>query len=316
VLFFSIVREPQRTSKPAGAAKTASSAASSSSSSSTTTTAAAAAATLSGAKPAERGPYAPVADAEDGTDPQGSDEVSDQAGPSAVVPQQSEAAPEERKVEEYTVMQAIKLTLSEPTVLLLFAAASLRFLGGYSIGSFLPIYYNRQFSEFRDQYSVLNAFVVSVGGALSSYLGGAISDAWCKRTPRARALIPAIGSSLALLPFALTMFSSNFYVSIAGLFLEYLLAECWFGPALAILQNALPSAVRGTAIAVYLFLGTLIGNAAPAIIGLLDPGSVAIRYYLFFAVVISYAGCAVLFFILSALIGAKTDASNRPLLSK
>ena len=31
---------------------------------------------------------------------------------------------------------------------------------------------------------------------------------------------------------------------------RYLVAECWFGPAVSILQNALPPKVRGTGIAV------------------------------------------------------------------
>ena len=41
---------------------------------------------------------------------------------------------------------------------------------------------------------------------------------------------------------AICCLAPNFYVSILlGLFLEYLVAECWFGPAVSILQGAVPA---------------------------------------------------------------------------
>lgn len=162
-------------------------------------------------------------------------------------------------------------------------------------------------------------------------MGGFLADRLSKRTPRARALIPAFGAgrsaqralqpaprphtrafvcpdvpgaALGLVPFIGTMFLPNFYGSIACLFLEYLIAESWFGPAISLMQvravrplrvnhtlrqvpssdsfssatslspqNELPAGVRGIAIAMYLFTATMVGNVAPLVIGALDPNT-------------------------------------------
>ncbi len=44
------------------------------------------------------------------------------------------------------------------------------------------------------------------------------------------------------------------------------MAECWFGPAMSILQCALPSDLRGTAVSILLFIGSMIGNLAPLVV--------------------------------------------------
>ena len=62
------------------------------------------------------------------------------------------------------------------------------------------------------------------------------------------------------------LWSSSLEVSLAFLFAEYLFAECWFGPSLAILQDVLPPAARGSASGLFTAL-TLFGNAAPYAIG-------------------------------------------------
>lgn len=61
-------------------------------------------------------------------------------------------------------------------VLLLFTAASVRFMGGYALGSFLPRFYAVAFPGNNITYSYINAVVVSLGGALSSFVGGRIVD--------------------------------------------------------------------------------------------------------------------------------------------
>jgi uncharacterized protein (DUF2062 family) len=58
-----------------------------------------------------------------------------------------------------------------------------------------------------------------------------------RSTPSAAAIVPALGSLLALIPFLGVMYAENFYVSLGCLLLEYLLAEGWFGPALSIIAS-------------------------------------------------------------------------------
>lgn len=60
-------------------------------------------------------------------------------------------------------------------------AASFRFFGGYAIGFFMPKYFGTVYPTYKDQYSIANAFVVSLCGMTSSLSGGYFSDVYEKK---------------------------------------------------------------------------------------------------------------------------------------
>jgi len=213
-------------------------------------------------------------------------------------------------IKKITTFEAAKIVFSDKCVVILIVAAALRFLGGFSIGAFMPIFYKREFESYQDEYSYLNAGVVSAGGALSSYLGGYLSDLWTKKEPKARAWVPAIGSILGLVPFIGAVFAPNFYSSIACLLLAYIFAECWFGPAISIIQLRIPPEARGVAIAVYMFVGQMVGNIAPAVMGAVDDDTTeTVQIMLAVAVAGSYGGCALLFCVVGRLLDAPAGHS-------
>jgi hypothetical protein len=55
--------------------------------------------------------------------------------------------------------------------------------------------------------------------------------------------------------------------SMFGLLLEYLVAECWFGPVMSVLQGSLPSGARGTGVALFSLVTTLAGSGAVWLLG-------------------------------------------------
>lgn len=63
--------------------------------------------------------------------------------------------------------------------------------------------------------------------------------------PRVRAWVPMVGSLLAIPCWVGVVQSGDFYTSLAFLLAEYIVAECWFGPTVTILQEDLPASVRG-----------------------------------------------------------------------
>jgi len=215
--------------------------------------------------------------------------------------------------------RAIRISFSDSAVTLLFAAAAIRFVGGFAIGAFMPKYFKAQWPDKNDEYSVFNAFVVSAGGALSAFLGGKISDVLRKRDQRWSAWLPALGAVLGFLPMIGVLFMSNFYAAIAFYFFEYLFAECWFGPALSIIQNRIPTDVRGTTISIFLFISNMVGNIAPVVIGKINNGTAeSIRTCILGAVAISYGGCALLFLAVAANMKKPTIAereAGEPLLA-
>ena len=83
--------------------------------------------------------------------------------------------------------------------------------------------------------------------------------------------VPAAGSVLAVPFWLATLYAPSLEVSLACLFCEYLLAECWFGPTIAALQAAAPAGAQGLTTGVFSGL-TLVGNVAPFAIGLLVQG--------------------------------------------
>lgn len=131
--------------------------------------------------------------------------------------------------------------------------------------------------------------------------------------PRARAWVPAIGSLLAVPCFAAFVLTDDPRVAAAFLSLEYLLAECWFGPTLAALFNIIPSDKRGTAQGIFSLL-TAFGNLAPVLVGALASsssvfGSYQLQDVFLYTVVISYLICG-FSFVNAAIIDDKRLRSN------
>ena len=113
---------------------------------------------------------------------------------------------------------------------------------------------------------------------MSTLLGGFISDKLAnpedpsKQTPQARAWVPAVGSLLAAPAWAAFILAPTPELTAAALLVEYLVAECWFGPTLAALFKVVPLERRGSAQGLFSVL-TAVGNTAPILIGALAGGN-------------------------------------------
>lgn len=57
--------------------------------------------------------------------------------------------------------------------------------------------------------------------------------------------------------------TTNFWVSLTGLFIEYLLSTGWGQPAIGILATVVDPSVRGTAVSIFFFFITIFGVVAP-----------------------------------------------------
>ncbi len=83
-----------------------------------------------------------------------------------------------------------------------------------------------------------------------------------RRRVQARALV-IVAATLLSIPFLIGIFAtSNFYVAMAMLFFEYLLAENWFGPAMSLLQAELPLDTVGFGAGLFAVTCTVVRDAA------------------------------------------------------
>mmetsp|Transcript_24518 Transcript_24518/g.44345 ORF Transcript_24518/g.44345 Transcript_24518/m.44345 type:complete len:545 (+) Transcript_24518:211-1845(+) len=151
----------------------------------------------------------------------------------------------------------------------LFLGSFLRFCSGLCIGVWAASYYKSAFPDDASTYAVVNAFIVGVCGVTSGIGGGWLADraaASADDENKARLLIPIMGSLLGAPAWWLTMHATSFDVAMAWLAIEYLVAECWFGPTVAVLQSSVGTKNGGTAQGLFALTGA-VGNLAPSVLG-------------------------------------------------
>ncbi|KAJ1435295.1 major facilitator superfamily domain-containing protein, partial [Ochromonadaceae sp. CCMP2298] len=163
---------------------------------------------------------------------------------------------------------------------LLFAASTVRFCAGFSLVIWKAPLVFAKFPGSEAAFAGSNAAIVAGGGILSSLLGGWISDRLANPVdpsstrPLARSWVSAVGSLLAAPCWAGFVLASTPEAAAGFLFLEYLVAECWFGPTLASLFSVVPAKRRGAAQGLFSVL-TAAGNLGPVLGATTASGAVA-----------------------------------------
>ncbi len=183
---------------------------------------------------------------------------------------------------------AQQILISNQRLRWLFLGSFSRFCSGLCIGVWAAPYYKLAFPEDAASYAVINAFIVGICGVLSGLIGGYFSDKSIKfanandgedRVPLssslssldangARLIVPIVGSLLAVPTWWLTSHATTFDSAMIWLAMEYLVAECWFGPVVAVLQSEVRKGQGGIAQGMFALTGA-IGNLAPSILGLI-----------------------------------------------
>jgi len=190
---------------------------------------------------------------------------------------------EQNNEEENNLFTDTAQILSIPRVQLILFASFLRFCSGLLIGVWAAPYYKQAFPDNAAEYAVLNALIVGGVGLTSALLGGYIADALGTYkmkesnepdTTQAyfdeqtiKLLLPIVGSLLAIPAWYQTIHTTDsFQISMLWLAMEYLTAEVWFGPTIAVLQSTVGSSRTGTTQGLFVLTGAF-GNLAPTLLG-------------------------------------------------
>ena len=172
----------------------------------------------------------------------------------------------------------ISVALSTPRAKWIFLGSFLRFSSGLCIGVWSAPYFRQAFPANAGDYAIAQALVTAIAGSTSGLLGGAAADFLSTKvmtettngdSSGARLWVPVAGSLCAAPAWYFAVHSTdNFQVAMIWLTIEYLVAECWFGPTISSLLSTVPSKVGGTAQGLFTLTGAM-ANFAPTLLGYL-----------------------------------------------
>jgi len=178
---------------------------------------------------------------------------------------------------------AMKLLAKKRTFWLLAFAAALKSFIGYGHAPFTASFFLRNHgpevaalaSGFGLQsvgfLGLVLGIVSGVFGAVSSMLGGWISDKVAVRDVRNIVIAPALAVSVSVPVYILAVTVDSAALALAILVIPYLLNYFWYGPVYSTVQGIVPPNMRATAAAILLFIINLIGlGLGPLLVGILS----------------------------------------------
>jgi sugar phosphate permease len=138
-------------------------------------------------------------------------------------------------------------------------AAAVTSLVGYGLLFWLPSFFTRSHGLALLEASRVFGAIVLVGGIAGPWAGGWLGDRLGSRSRRWYALAPAIALSTAAPLYVVGVLSGSLQVALATFVVAHAFGMAWIGPATAALQHVVPSTMRATASASYLFVLNLVG---------------------------------------------------------
>ena len=184
-----------------------------------------------------------------------------------------------------TLRNVLATLLAKPSFWLLSLGAACSSMMGYGLFFWLPSLLVRSYGLTLLSASLHYGAILLVGGVIGIWLGGKVSDALAQRSKAAYAWVPAVAFLTTIPFFVLGISSHTLWIALALLLVPTALGLVWLGPVLAALQGLVPSTMRSSTSAIFLFINNLvgIGVGTPAIGWLSDHfregyGDDALRY--------------------------------------
>lgn len=138
-------------------------------------------------------------------------------------------------------------------------AAACSSMMGYGLFFWMPSFMVRSFGLTLLQASLGFGALILVGGLCGIWLGGVIADRFGGERKAVYALIPGIAFLGAIPFYAVGVLTKTLGLSAVVLLIPTALGLAWLGPVLTAIQHLVPSTMRATASAIFLFINNLIG---------------------------------------------------------
>lgn len=176
-------------------------------------------------------------------------------------------APQEEQAESWLVR--LQEVLEPRAVRWGMLASMLRFAAGLAIGAWLPEAMRVRFPTRIEQFGVDNSLIKALAGSFSSLVGGILADFMRARGCGHRGcMLLVAGTSLLAAPLWCLVLAGGctFEFSMLMLLAEYLVAEMWFAPTLAVMLGVVRPDRRGSMQGIFAAMTTL-GNLLPLLLG-------------------------------------------------
>lgn len=186
--------------------------------------------------------------------------------------------------DSYSFTDGVSEALSTTRAKWIYGGSFLRFSSGLCIGVWSASFFRGAFPDNATDYAVAQAFITAVASSISGLAGGAAADYLSSAVTKkgdgenedanqdvtgVRLWVPVVGSLLAAPTWYLAIHSTDsFEIAMLWLTIEYLVAECWFGPTISTLLSTVPSKVGGTAQGMFTLTGAM-ANLSPTLLGYL-----------------------------------------------
>ncbi len=170
-----------------------------------------------------------------------------------------------------SLLEVIAVLARKPSFWGLSLGAASASMMGYGLFFWAPSFLVRSFHLSLLHASLSFGALVLFGGLIGIWCGGALTDRYGEKRRSMYAFIPAI-AFVATVPFYVAgVLSTTLWISFAVLLVPTALGLVWLGPVLAAVQHLVPSNMRATASALFLFINNLIGiGLGTALIGIVS----------------------------------------------
>ena len=173
--------------------------------------------------------------------------------------------------EQPPLSEVVTILISRRAFVHICFGSALSAMVGYGVAQWVPSYLVRTHEMDIGTVGLVLALIFGVFGGIGTFFGGYLADKMAQRDVRWTMWLPAIGVTVST-PFALFFYLSDMVLlGILAFLVPATLSAIFLAPALSICQSLVPTAMRATTSAVFLFITNIVGlGLGPLVIGALS----------------------------------------------
>ena len=156
----------------------------------------------------------------------------------------------------YDVFATLK---RKPSFWVMSVGASFSSMMGYGVFFWIPSFFVRSFELSLLDASLVFGGILFIGGMVGIWFGGVLGDKLGASRKSAYARVPAVAFLVTIPFYALGILLPTLEIAAVLLLIPTALGLVWLGPVLSAMQHLVPSNMRATTSAIFLFINNLIG---------------------------------------------------------